>query len=54
MYEVMIQYLKRGWRISYNTSGQALFKDPDGFRFFVLSNCSESEKNFIDYNKKEL
>jgi len=53
MKEVLIQYQKRGWKITYNNQDQAIFKEPKGIGFFVLLSCSDSEKRFINFNNKK-
>lgn len=48
MKQVIIDYQNRGWRVSSNSHNHAIFKEPNGTGFFVLTGAGDGEKALMN------
>lgn len=47
MMEIVLGFIKRGWKVRVNSRFQIIFIKPNSVKWFCLNGCSEGDYHFI-------
>lgn len=48
MKQLILDYQRKGWRVSSNEHHHAIFREPNGLGFFVLTGVGDGEKALMN------